>query len=124
MRFLFLTFVISLVSTFSFALTSSDDVVCSGGMWKDKHVYLHTENSEGHKNLLLLFCDGPCSQPPYYFEKSLHLKPMAETYAALGEMIEQLDPTGDPQQYFKRGKALGRQKAGRASRAYFNSKTF
>ena len=70
MRFLFLNLILSLVSTQSFALTSSDDVVCRGGMWGDKHVYLRTENSDGQKNLLLLFCDGPCSQPPYFFEAS------------------------------------------------------
>lgn len=41
-----------------------------------------------------------------YFEKSLYLKPMVETYAALGELLEQLEPESNPQEYFKKGLLL------------------
>lgn len=67
MRFLKFNLLLLLLPTLSFALSSSDDVVCSGGKWNDKRVYLRTE---GRENLLLFMCDGECSQPPYFFEAS------------------------------------------------------
>ncbi len=73
MRFLFLNLTLLFIPTLSFALTSSEDVVCYGGMHRDKHVYLRTENSDGHKTLLVFMCDGPCSQPPYSFEASYNI---------------------------------------------------
>jgi hypothetical protein len=84
MRFLKFNLLLLLVPTLSFALNSSDDVVCSGGMYGDKHVYLRTENAGGQKNLSLFMCDGECSQPPYFFEASYKVNRFENVVSNIG----------------------------------------
>ena len=80
---------------------------------KDQQRFVASLLSEHPTDEFLLLTAGRISvhnkelnQARDYFEKSLHLKPMAETYAALGELVEQLEPASDPQEYFKKGLLL------------------
>jgi HemY protein len=80
---------------------------------KDQQRFVASLLSEHPTDPVLLLTAGRISlynkelnQAREYFEKSLYLKPMVETYAALGELIEQLEPESNPQQYFKKGLLL------------------